>query len=243
MKMKTKIKVITLICAAAILTAAACGASLFVVRGYRMYRDALNARELTQLAADIQSQRGFAPLSEMPQTYRDAVIAVEDHRFYRHGGIDPIAIGRALLVDIRTFSFAEGGSTITQQLAKNQYFTQEKKLERKVAEVFMAFAIEKQFSKDEILEMYLNSIYFGDGYYGVGQASQGYFGITPEQLGTSQATMLAGIPNAPSAYALTASPDLARRRQSQVLQLMVKHGYMTNLEANWILDTPAPVAA
>lgn len=116
---------------------------------------------------------------ELPRLYRDAVVAVEDHRFYSHGGVDFIALCRALWNDVCAGAFVEGGSTITQQLAKNLYFTQEKVLTRKAAEAFMAWAIEKQYTKDEILELYVNSIYFGSGYYNVRQASEGYFGKAP----------------------------------------------------------------
>ena len=111
--------------------------------------------------------------------YINAVISVEDHRFYKHPGIDIISIGRAVINDIKAMSFVEGGSTITQQLAKNIYFTQEKKIERKIAEVFMAFDIEKKYDKNEILELYVNTSYFGDGYYTVKEASRGYFAKEP----------------------------------------------------------------
>ena len=136
-------------------------------------------------------------------------------------GFDILATGRALANDIRAGAIVEGGSTITQQLAKNEYFTQEQTIERKIAEIFMAFDIERHFSKDEILELYVNSIYFGDGYYGIGQAGQGYFGKSASDLTDYEATMLAGTPNAPSAYAPTVNPDLAAaQRQRQVLDKM-----------------------
>lgn len=107
--------------------------------------------------------------------YINAVISVEDHRFYSHHGIDMIAIGRATINDIKAMRLVEGGSTITQQLAKNIYFTQEKKITRKIAEVFMAFTIEKNYSKDQILELYLNTSYFGDGYQTVKEACKRVF--------------------------------------------------------------------
>lgn len=132
----------------------------------------------------------------------------------------------------------EGGSTITQQLAKNLCFTQEKLLTRKVAEVFAAFALEREYSKEEILELYVNSIYFGNGYYSVREASIGYFQKEPSQMTPSECTMLAGIPNAPSAYALTASPELARERQIQVLRQMVDTGAITQEQADDILAEP-----
>ena len=166
------------------------------------------------------------PLQELPQTYLDAVLAVEDKRFYRHPGIDPIAIGRALVNDIRAGAYVEGGSTITQQLAKNQFFTQEKKAVRKVAEMFMAFKIESELDKDKILELYVNSIYFGNGLYCVADASEAYFGKEPSEMNFDECTLLAGIPNAPSNYNPVASPELARQRQAQVLEKMRKAGYL-----------------
>ena len=119
---------------------------------------------------------GFTSYSELPQFYIDAVISVEDYRFENHCGIDLIAIGRAMLTDIKKHSFIQGGSTITQQLAKNMLFTQEKKLERKVAEVFAALELECNYSKEDIFELYVNTSYFGNGYYGAREAADGYFG-------------------------------------------------------------------
>ena len=121
-------------------------------------------------------------------------------------------------------SFVEGGSTITQQLAKNMYFTQEKKITRKIAEVFMSYEIEKNYSKDEILELYVNTIYYGNNYYNIKSASLGYFDKLPKDLNSSECTMLAGIPNAPSLYNPKASPKLAKQRQKQVIQKMIKYG-------------------
>ena len=168
--------------------------------------------------------------------YINAVISVEDRRFFSHPGIDIIAIGRAVINDIKAMSFVEGGSTITQQLAKNIYFTQEKKITRKIAEVFMAFEIEKNYDKDEILELYLNTSYFGDGYYTVKEASRGYFGKEPEDMTDYECIMLAGIPNAPSVYAPTKNPDLAKQRQRQVAEKMIENGYLTEEEAEEILN-------
>mgnify|MGYP001520399744 FL=1 len=125
----------------------------------------------------------------------------------------------------------EGGSTITQQLAKNLYFTQEKKMERKAAEVFMAFALEKEYSKNEILELYMNTIYFGNGYYCIKDASEGYFGKAPEDMDDYESTLLAGGPNAPSQYAPTVNPALAAKRQEQVLERLVECGLCTEKRA------------
>lgn len=143
---------------------------LVIGNGYDMYQEALEQMPLEQKIENIQEKNYYTKLKEVPEMYINAVISVEDHRFYSHHGIDTIAIGRATFNDIRAMKFVEGGSTITQQLAKNIYFTQEKKITRKIAEVFMAFAIEKSYSKDEILELYLNTSYFGDGYQTVKEA-------------------------------------------------------------------------
>lgn len=119
-------------------------------------------------------------------------------------------------------SFVEGGSTISQQLMKNEYFTQEKKLERKFAEIFAAWELEREYSKKEIFELYVNTIYFGSGYYGIHDAAEGYFGKEPSELTEYEAIMLAGLPNAPSAYSPDTNPELARQRMKQVLEKMVE---------------------
>lgn len=208
--------------------------AFFGTRGYALYEDAAAATSLDEMAASIKANPGFTPIEVLPETYLDAVVAVEDKRFYQHPGFDAIATGRALVNDIRAGSIVEGGSTITQQLAKNEYFTQDQTLERKVAEVFMAFDIEQHFTKAEILELYVNSIYFGEGYYGIGQAAQGYFGKDAADLTDYEATLLAGTPNAPSAYAPTVNPDLAAQRQRQVLDKMVENGFVTQPQADAI---------
>jgi monofunctional glycosyltransferase len=206
----------------------------FTVSGYLMYRDAVQGMSLSDKVAEIQSNDSYTTLEELPEMYLRAVVAVEDHRFYKHNGIDIIAIGRALWTDIKAMSFVEGGSTITQQLAKNMYFTQDKDIRRKVAEVFMAFHIEKNYEKDEILELYVNTIYFGNGYYCIRDASEGYFGKLPKDMTDYESTLLAGIPNAPSVYAFTNNPQLANERQRQVLNKMISHGKLTEAEAEKI---------
>lgn len=202
--------------------------------GYVMYRNAIEAQPLDELVEEIRDRDTYTTFDELPSTYVDAVISVEDHRFYRHSGLDYIAIARAVFNDIKAMAYVEGGSTITQQLAKNLYFTQEKRLTRKVAEMFMAFHIEANYTKEEIFELYVNSIYFGSGCYDVASASQAYFGVEPSQMDANQCTLLAGIPNAPSVYDLNVNPDLATQRQRQVLTLMVEHQYLTADQASAI---------
>lgn len=210
---------------------------IIVGNGYNMYNKAVKTETLEDKVAEIQSKENYTYIEELPEMYINAVISVEDRRFYEHSGIDIIAIGRAAINDIKAMEFVEGGSTITQQLAKNMYFTQEKKITRKVAEVFMAFDIEKAYDKDEILELYLNTSYFGDGYYTVKEASRGYFGKEPEEMNDYECIMLAGIPNAPSVYAPTKNPNLAKERQRQVADKMINNGYLTEDEAETILGS------
>ena len=208
----------------------------YINQGYVMYKDAIEQTSIEERVKQIQSDVNYTQIEDLPQMYIDSVIAVEDHRFYEHGAIDIIAIGRAIYTDIKEMELIEGGSTITQQLAKNIYFTQEKKLVRKIAEIFMAFEIEKECSKEEIFELYVNTSYFGDGYYNIKEASKGYFDKEPIQMDDYEATLLAGIPNAPSVYAPTKNPDLARQRQAQVIEKLVKYKYITQQQANNILN-------
>ena len=211
-------------------------AGMLIYNGYTLYRQALAEKPVAEMAAKIQTIPNYTPVDELPQIYLDAVISVEDKRFYSHPGVDPLAIARAAFNDLRTLSFAEGGSTITQQLAKNEYFTQEKTLTRKIAEAFMALKIERELDKDTILGLYLNSINFGSGYYCVADASEGYFGKSPSMMNDWEATLLAGIPNAPSVYSPDADPELALQRQRQVLQRMVACGKLSRDEAAEILS-------
>lgn len=210
--------------------------AIYIGQGYKMYNNALDDKPLEEMVQEIRSQKSYTKISNIPDIYKDAVIAVEDHRYYDHKGIDIIAIGRALLNDIRARELIEGGSTITQQLAKNMYFTQDKTLTRKIAEVFMAKKIENNYNKEEILELYVNYIYYGSGYYDIKSASLGYFDKEPQDLTEGESIMLAGIPNAPSVYNPKVSPRLARERQKQVIDKMIKYGKLSEGKADEILS-------
>lgn len=216
-----------------------CAVLALAFLGWQMYTQALEEMPLDQKVRQVRAQESYTTFEELPDTYVQAVIAAEDHRFYQHSGIDVIAIGRALWNDLKAMSFVEGGSTITQQLAKNQYFTQEQTIERKVAEVFMALTMEQHFSKRTILELYVNSIYFGDGHTGIGPASEGYFGKRPADLTADECTLLAGIPNAPSAYALSEHSELDRKRQEHVLEKLVAYDYLERGDARLIVARAA----
>lgn len=209
--------------------------------GYSDYKDAIKDTSLIAKVSEIQSDENYTTIEEMPKIYKDAVIAVEDKRFYMHNGIDIISLGRAIINDIKAMSFVEGGSTITQQFAKNAYFTQDKQITRKVAEAFMAITVENNYEKNEILELYLNTCYFGDGCYTVREASLHYFDKEPIEMSNYEATLLAGIPNAPSIYAPTKNLNLAHQRQSQVLNKMVECGYLTKIEIEEIKNEAVEV--
>ena len=191
-----------------------------------MYKQAVAYTPIEEKVAQIQSIEHYTPYSQLQKTYVEAVIAAEDKRFETHKGYDLLSVGRAVWNNIKSGSLQEGGSTITQQLARNMYFEQDKKISRKLAEIFVAREIEKLYDKDEIFELYVNSIYFGSGYYNIYDASMGYFEKKPSQLSDYEATMLAGIPNAPSVYSPDVNPDLAEQRRQQVISCMVDEGYI-----------------
>lgn len=207
----------------------------FAIRGAVMWNNAKAEKPLDTAVAELRSAEGFAKVSELPQFYINAVISVEDRKFRTHNGINLKSIARALLYDVKTLSFDQGGSTITQQLAKNIWFTQEKQIERKFAEVFAAFELENALSKDEIFELYVNTIYFGSGYYGVTDAAQGYFGKAPSELTEYECAMLAGLPNAPSAYSPDESPELAQQRLRLVLDSMEDCGVISEAKAEEVM--------
>lgn len=210
------------------------GLSLVFMIGFGYYSNTLKEKSLVERVEEITTKEDYTPFDQLSKNYVNAVIAVEDHRYYEHGAIDPIGIARAFYTNIRDGQFDEGGSTITQQVAKNVVFNQDKTLLRKLGEIFAAYDLEKNYSKDEIFAFYVNSSYFGDGYYSIYEASQGYYKKDPKDLNLSEASMLAGVPNAPSVYAPTVNPDLAKKRQKHVLNKMVEYGYITQEEANSI---------
>ena len=170
-------------------------------------------------------------LQDMGSYAPAAVLAAEDRNFYSHGAIDPASLARALYVDATSGGFNEGGSTITQQLVKIQLLTPQKSLTRKVQELVLAVAIEQRYSKDQILTMYLNRVYFGHGAYGIGAAAKTYFDKAPKDLTPAQAAFLAGLIQAPTAYDPVPHYDLARERELYVLQGMVATGKLSSSEA------------
>lgn len=195
------------------------------VSGYLLYREALGRAPIEEIVESARSDDSYVRMDDLPDVYLDAVVAIEDHRFYDHPGFDVIAICRAAWHDLVTLSLEQGGSTITQQLAKNLFFTQDKDFSRKVAEVFMALDLEARYTKSEILELYVNTSYFGDGLSGIGEAARGYLGKEPLEMTPCECALMAGLPNAPNA--LSADPDLAWARAELVMAQMEKYGYDT----------------
>ncbi len=207
-------------------------------RGYSLYKKVTKNKSLVDSIYQIKMSEKFIPWDEMPVDYKNAVIAVEDHRFFEHGAVDPIGITRALTSNVKQKELAEGGSTISQQVVKNLYFmesdTKNDSLDRKIAEIIIGIKLEKICSKEEIFELYANNIYFGDGYYCIKDAANGYFKKEPKDMNLNESTLLAGIPNAPSVYSPTVNPELSKQRQQKVIRSMVKYGYITQEQADSI---------
>lgn len=201
------------------------------IQGYSLYKETIENTPIAKKIEELKSDKNYVKIENLPKDYLNAVVATEDRRFYDHGAVDVVSIGRAIYVNIRDKELKEGGSTITQQLAKNMYYITKQDTIRKVAEVFTAFDLEKEYSKDEILELYVNISYFGDGYYGIGEAAKGYLDKAPKDMTLAESSLMAGIPNAPSVYAPTQNPDLAKKRQKHVIRCMVENGYISEEDA------------
>jgi penicillin-binding protein 1A len=184
----------------------------------------------------------YVPLSQMPLMLCDAVVATEDQSFWSNPGIDPVGIARSIVVDISAGKFEEGGSTITQQLARDMLLNPRKTLGRKIKEMLLALVITHYYSKDTILEMYLNEIYLGHEAYGVARAARAYFDTTPDFLNPAQSVMLAGLPRGPSLYDPLVNPEMAKERQREVLDNMVEAGYISTVKADQIYARPLSLA-
>ena len=173
----------------------------------------------------------WLPYDQIPPEMRSAMIAIEDKRFRSHVGVDPIGIGRSVFVRVESGQWRQGGSTITQQLARNIFLTNSRTFGRKIKEAVLALALERKFSKDQILELYLNRVYFGGGAYGIDAASRRFFGHGAEQLTLGEAAIIAGLVKAPSNYSPTADVEAARDRSQVVLSTMVDSGFISASQA------------
>jgi 1A family penicillin-binding protein len=202
------------------------------IQGTKIYDD--NDEAITELHVE---RRILVPLSQIPQSLRDAILATEDRRFYSHWGIDPIGVARAIVQNYRRGRIVEGGSTITQQLTKVLFLTPDKSLERKLREAVLALELERRYSKDRILEMYLNQVYFGQGSYGVEAAARTYFGKGVSELTVRESALIAGLPRAPTNYSPFDRPEAAKRRREVVLHRLVEFGSIKDEEAKRLAKT------
>jgi len=196
------------------------------IQGTKIYDD--NDEPITELHVE---RRILVPLAQIPQSLRDAILATEDRRFYSHWGIDPVGVARAIIQNYRRGRIVEGGSTITQQLTKVLFLTPDKSLERKIKEAVLALELERRYSKDRILEMYLNQVYFGHGSYGVEAAARAYFGKSVSELTVRESALIAGLPRAPTNYSPFDRPEAAKRRREVVLRRLVDFGSIKDEEA------------
>ncbi|SIS37217.1 transglycosylase domain-containing protein [Salimicrobium flavidum] len=220
------------------------GAGMFIY--YASNAPELKASELTspfsskvydmndELVTDLagEERRSQVSYGDLPQKYVDSVLATEDVRFFEHSGVDPKRILAAIWANITQGFGSEGASTITQQVIKQSLLTSDKTIERKVQEQYLAFKLDREYSKEEIFEMYVNKIYFGQGAYGVAEAAETYFNKTDlDNLTLAESALLAGLPQRPSGYDPYENPDLAKDRMNTVLHLMVDHGKISEAEA------------
>lgn len=204
--------------------------------GFIEYKQALNEISLEDKVAQIQNQSDYVPIEDISEYLIQATISTEDQRFYKHSGVDFIAYGRILYVLITTGKISGGGSTITQQVAKNMYFGFEPSIIRKFAEIFMIHDIESKYDKDEILEIYVNIINYGDNHMGIYQASRGYFDKNPDELNFDEATLVAGIPQSPSNYQLSNHYENALIRQQAVIATLIDTQTFTQDEVNQLMN-------
>ncbi|MGL4372904.1 MAG: transglycosylase domain-containing protein, partial [Turicibacter sp.] len=184
------------------------------------YQKVIEQFPIEEVISEVYTNEDFVSLEAIDKIFLDSIVAIEDHRFYQHGAIDPISIMRATVNNLVEGEITQGGSTITQQLVKNLFLENEQTYTRKIKEIFIAHELEQHYSKDEILELYVNAIYYGDGYYGIADATLGYFQKEPSDLTYEEATLLAGLPQAPSAYALSTNYEKALLRQKQVISAL-----------------------
>ena len=196
----------------------------------------------TMAVLKAEENRSPVDLKQVPDHLIDAVIAVEDERFWQHGGVDIRSTGRAMISNVEAGGVTQGGSTITQQLVKNTLVTPERSLGRKLKEAVLALRVEGELSKEEILEKYLNTVYFGSGAYGVQAAAETYFGVDVEDVTVGQAALMAGIIRNPTGYEPFRNPDQAKERRSVALDQMAKEGYIEEDEADRLREEPLPTA-
>ncbi|MBR4462927.1 MAG: transglycosylase domain-containing protein [Erysipelotrichaceae bacterium] len=226
--MKKKLTSVAVVLFLCLLTAIA---TLFW-QGYVRCKRELQAKPLEAAVTAYTGDRDYVAYEDIDEDFVNAVISVEDKRFFRRNGYDFIALCRALYHNFLAKGMVEGGSTISEQIAKNLYFGgYVNGLEEKMGEIFVLFELEKTYSKEELFALYVNMNYYGDSYWGIKAAADGYYDVSCSDLTLAQAAILAGLPNAPSVYQLSTGYELAKQRQEWVLQTMCNNGYITEKEA------------
>ncbi len=190
------------------------------------------------LAEFARERRILVPLSQVPEVMQQALISIEDSSFYSHRGLDILGIARAAWINFRAGGVVQGGSTITQQLAKRLFLTHERTLPRKIKEALLSLELERVLTKNRILELYLNQVYFGSGAYGIESAARTYFNKSASALTLPEAALLAGLPKAPSKFSPLRNPDLARQRRNTVLERMAQNGFISQKEAEEAKQLP-----
>ncbi len=201
-------------------------------QGYVRYQEEIAANPIEKSVAHYTEQENYVRFEDIDEDFVHAVISVEDKRFFERKGYDFIALFRALYANFRARRLVEGGSTISEQIAKNLYLNGKViGIEDKMAEIWLMFHLEKVYTKEELFALYANMNYYGDGHWGIRQAAEGYFDVSPSDLTLAEAAMLAGIPNAPAIYQLSTGYELAKERQEWVLSTMVRNGYISEEES------------
>lgn len=211
------------------------GLTLFIGGGYVNYVKATNEMSIEDKVKNIRNEKNYVAYDDISETLLEATVSIEDRRFYDHNGVDYRSMARALVENIFAGEIVGGGSTITQQLAKNVYFTYQPSYIRKVSEIFVAYDLEKVLSKKEILELYVNVINYGDNYIGIKAAAEGYFHKEPKDLTLDEATLLAGLPQSPANFQLSNHEAEARIRQKQVLKAMVRDGHISETQMETLI--------
>ncbi|CAM2751014.1 biosynthetic peptidoglycan transglycosylase [Erysipelothrix tonsillarum] len=218
-----------------ILTVALVISGVIIFFGYQEYQSVIAKKPVDEVLMVLQQDEAYTKIDEIPNIAIKAMVATEDTRlFTRKSVMDPRAILRAIVHNLKQRKLVEGGSTIPQQVSKNLYFDHSASFVRKVSEYFVTRDLLLNYTKEEILEMYLNMIYYGDGNYGIYHASVGYFDVLPSELNDGQATLLMGLPQSPSYYALSSNFEAAKARQRHVLNRLVDIGEISEGRADEI---------
>ena len=212
--------------------------SMYMGISYVYYKTITADKPITQVVEQVHTKEHYVSYDQLPETLVHATVSIEDRRFYYHNGVDFIGVGRAIISQFSSKYARSGGSTITQQTAKNLYDMFSFNPLNKGCQMWMAWELEDLYSKEEILAIYMNIINYGDNHEGIYEASTGYFGVEPIYLTDAQSTLLAGIPQSPSYYQLSTGYDQAKTRQYSVLQAMVQSDYLDENRVYEIWNTP-----